>query len=125
MKKRTAALIMLYFLAGCSEQTETVSITAGNPTAAEVLELDSAADMFQLDGVIYQTNVEWVDQLSLSKGEKVGEIQQTVTVPENFRDGDATRLAKGTVIFQAVEQQEVLIVDVNGEEQYYLALLEG
>ncbi|MET1032242.1 hypothetical protein [Domibacillus tundrae] len=126
MKKRAAASIMIFFLAGCSAQTETlVTTTIGNPAAQDVLKLEPAADMFQLDDVIYQTDVDWVDQLSLTKGEKAGEIQQNVTVPEDFRDGSATHLSKGTVIFKAVEQQDVLIVDVNGKEKYYLAILEG
>ncbi|MCP3760959.1 hypothetical protein NLX67_00935 [Domibacillus sp. A3M-37] len=126
MKEMVLVLLTVFFLAGCSAQTKPlVTTTTENPTAKEVLELDPSADIFQLEGVIYKANVDWVDQLSLTKGEKAGEIEQNVTVPEDFGDGSATHLPNGTVIFKAAEQQDVLIVDVDGEEQYYLAQMEG
>ncbi|MDY0393957.1 hypothetical protein ACFSMW_16190 [Virgibacillus halophilus] len=59
---------------GCSDSANTGNTEVyqiGNPDAEEILTLDPNADIFQFDGVIYQTGIDWVEKLTLTKGEQV------------------------------------------------------
>lgn len=70
----TMFIISTFILSGCSSFQNNDNIKTHeteNPTAEEVLQLDSEADIFQLDGVIYQTNIDWVNDLTLTKGKKL------------------------------------------------------
>jgi len=45
----------------------TTIVSIDSIDAEEVLTLDSDADIFQYDGVIYKTNIAWVEELTLTK----------------------------------------------------------
>ncbi|MGM0790053.1 MAG: hypothetical protein ACQEUD_08160 [Bacillota bacterium] len=67
--------LTLFTAAGCANGEESTSVSVDTIDAEEVLRLDPDADIFQYDGVIYQTNIDWVEKLSLKKDAQIGEIQ--------------------------------------------------
>lgn len=103
---------------------ETEVTTISEIDAEEVLTLDSEADIFQYNGIIYKTNIDWVDELTLSPQEELFEISHQTSNPEEFSDHTANTLPVGTSIYSS-SQSDVLIADVEGERLYYLAIVEG
>ncbi|MFS0655889.1 hypothetical protein [Bacillus sp. 179-C3.3 HS] len=93
------------------------------PSAEEALALDHDADLFQWEGTVYQTNVDWTKELTLTKQQQVGVIKKTSS--ENFQHGTASQLKKGVAIYAAKERNDVLIVEQNGQLKIYVALIEG
>lgn len=115
---------------GCSNSSITPeTYTTQNPDAKEILTLDPKADIFQLDGVIYQTGIEWVEELSLTKDEQVGEIKTRNDTDTNFEDGMSNKLPVGAKIYSAEESDEVagpiLLVESEGKILKYYGLVEG
>lgn len=115
-------LISLTFLTSCTEET---AVTISEITAEEVLTLDPEADIFKYNTVIYQTNIEWVDELILTPGGKVMTVQNQSTDLSDFSDGTANLLPLGTDIFEANERSDILIAEVDGDYIYYLEIVEG
>lgn len=117
----------LSFLSGCSEKntqsTETKEITIKKIDAKEVLSLDKNADIFQWNGKIYKSGINWVDKLKLTKKELVGEISENSQ--KNFKDGVANKLIVGAKIYSPKERNDVLIVEFDGKTKYYLVQAEG
>lgn len=68
--------LSLIIINGCSNEGETTTVTIDSIDAEEVLTLDSDADIFQYEGVIYKTNIDWVEELSLTKDVQIGEIKK-------------------------------------------------
>ena len=125
-------MVVFVFLTvvGCSNSSNTGKIevhTTENPDAKEILTLDPEADIFQFDGVIYQTGIDWVDELTLTKGEQVGEIKKTRNDTDtNFENEMSNKLPVGAKIFSTIEKEgPILLVESEGEILKYLALLEG
>lgn len=97
-----------------------------NPTAEEVLSQDPDADIFQYNGVIYQTDIDAVKGKSLTKDELVGEIKETNDTDTHFADEIANKLPAGAAIFTTEEEDEMfLIVESEGETLKYYAIVEG
>lgn len=113
--------VTLIFL-GCSNHDQ---VTIDSINAAEVLEINPDADIFQLNGIIYETNIDWVDQLTLTKDAQMGKILINNETNTNFKDGTANKLPVGTIIFSVKERDDIVIVEVNGELKKYLAIVEG
>jgi len=113
-------------LFGCDD-TETKTVNTKNPNAEEILRLDRHADIFQWKEVIYQTNIDWVNELKLTKNKSVGKITSVSTNVTNksFKNGMANNLPIGAKIYSAKEREDILIVEFNGRVSYYLALVEG
>ncbi|GGA30367.1 hypothetical protein [Psychrobacillus lasiicapitis] len=128
MKKVIMSLMIVacsIYLIGCtSSETEEV-IVSKNPNAEEVLGLDPHADIFQWDGIIYQTNIEWVNEMDLTKDELVGEIEVVYDNNLNFKDRMANKLPIGARIFSTKERKDILLVEYAGKNKKYLALGEG
>ncbi|WP_191565927.1 hypothetical protein [Metabacillus idriensis] len=62
----------------------------------------------------------------MSKEKQLGEITESYSEHLNeFKNGMATKLQKGSKIFTAKERDDILIVEDNGKVKYYLALVEG
>lgn len=104
---------------------ETTTISSGNINAEEALTLDSDADIFQYEGVIYKTNIDWVEGLSLTKDIQISEIKTKNDVNTDFKDGMSNKLPVGAKIFTTKERGDVLIVEYEGEIKKYLAIVEG
>ncbi len=97
-----------------------------NPNAAEVLSLDPEADIFQYNGMIYQTNIDWVEEMSFTKDEQVGEINARNDRNTDFEDEMSNKLPVGAIIFTTNEEDEILlVVKSNGETLKYYAIVEG
>ncbi|MFJ7735700.1 hypothetical protein ACIQ2D_05085 [Lysinibacillus sp. NPDC097287] len=109
---------------GCSER-EITTVTFDNPTAQEILKMDSEADIFQWDNTIYQTNIDWVDGLILTEGDLVGVIEYNSSNSIDFKDTTANILPIGTEIYKVKERNDVLIAKYKNELKYYFQLVEG
>lgn len=112
-------------ITGCNNQGETTTVTIDRIDAEEVLSLDPNADIFQYDGVIYQTNIDWVEELSLTKDVQIGEIKTKNDKTADFKDLMSNKLPIGAKIYSTKELGAILIVEAEGEIKRYLALGEG
>lgn len=88
--------------------------TSEKPTAFEVLSEDSKADIFQFNDTIYQSDVAWAET-EVTQKEKVGEIKRRSSDRDDFDNGTATKLSKGTALYSTKERNEILIVSFNGK----------
>lgn len=122
-------IIVLLTAVGCSNPSgpgEIVVHKTENPNAEEVLTLDPDADIFQFDGVIYLTGVDWVEELTLTKDEQIGEIKTRNDTDTNFENEMSNKLPVGAKIFSTLEKEgPMLLVESEGELLKYYALLEG
>lgn len=127
VQKLFYVLIALLFLmiSGCSNDGEVTTVTIDSIDAEEILKLDSNADIFQYDGVIYKTNIDWVEELSLTKDVQIGEIKTKNDANTNFKDEMSNKLPVGAKIFSAKERGDILIVESEGEIKKYLVIVEG
>ncbi|WP_246880103.1 hypothetical protein [Bacillus suaedae] len=116
---------VLFMITGCSNGGETTKVTIDSIDAEEVITLDPDADIFQYDGLIYKTNIDWVEELSLTKDVKIGEIKTKNDTNTDFKDEMANKLPVGAKIFSAKERGDILIVELEGEILKYLAIVEG
>ncbi|UED82398.1 hypothetical protein FH508_0011010 [Lysinibacillus sp. CD3-6] len=64
----------------------TTIVSIDSIDAEEVLTLDSNADIFQYDGVIYKTNIAWVEELTLTKDVQIGEIKTKNDAKTDFKN---------------------------------------
>lgn len=126
-KKLIYGLIVLaiFMITGCNIQEGTTTVTFDNIDAKEVLTLNSNADIFQFNGVIYETNIDWVEELSLTKDVQVGEIKTKNETDTNFKNEMSNKLPVGAKIFSTKERGDILIVESEGEIKKYLAIVEG
>lgn len=122
-------IFVLLTAVGCSNPLNTEKIEVHetkNPDAEEVLTLDPEADIFQLDGVIYKTKIDWVEELNLTKGEQVGEIKIRNDSDTDFEDEMSNKLPVGSNIFSTIEKEgPILLVELEGKLLKYYALVEG
>lgn len=117
--------LALITITGCSIGGETTQVSINSIDAKEVLTLDPEADIFQYDGVIYKTNIDWVEDLSLTKDVQIGEIKAQNDVYTEFNDEMANKLPVGAKIFSAKERTDILIIESEGADFKYLAIVEG
>lgn len=117
--------LALLIITGCSAKGDEVTEVSGEIDAEEVLGLDPDADIFQFEGVIYQTNIDWVDKLALTKDVQVGEIKKKNDANTDFNDEMANKLKVGSKIFSAKERKDILIVENDSGLFHYLAIVEG
>ena len=122
-------IFVLLTAVGCSNSSDTGEIgvhKTENPDAKEILTLFPEADIFQFEGVIYQTGIDWVEELTLTKGEQVGEIKTRNDTDTNFEDEMSNKLPVGAKIFSTIEKEgPILLVESEGEILKYYALVEG
>jgi hypothetical protein len=112
-------------ISGCSNEGESTTVTIDSIDAKEVLTLDSDADIFQYKGIIYQTNIDWVEELSLTNDVQIGEIKTKNDTNTDFKDEMSNKLPIGAKIFSTKEREDILIVESEGEIKKYLAIVEG
>jgi len=104
----------------------------GKVTAKDVLKQNSDADIFQYNGFVYSnmTEVEWFEKEKEKyiKQNILGEIEKQSTSSLGFKDFTATKLPVGTKIYLASKNEQdlgILIIEYEGKDLYYMALLEG
>ncbi|MFD1357009.1 hypothetical protein ACFQ4X_03785 [Fictibacillus halophilus] len=119
-------LSMLVLLSGCVENEVTVHSTS-KPDVEEVLTLDPEADIFLWDNTVYQTNIDWVEELTLTKNREIGEITSISMNPKDYeyKNGMANKLPVSAKIYTANERQDVLLVEIDGKLTKYLGIGEG
>ncbi|WP_264738898.1 hypothetical protein [Cytobacillus firmus] len=117
--------LALVTITGCSNGGATTQVSIDSIDAKEVLTLDPNADIFQYDGVIYKTNIDWVEDLSLTKDVQIGEIKVQNDDYTEFNDEMANKLPVGAKIFSAKERTDILIIESEGADLKYLAIIEG
>ncbi len=119
-------IFSLFVLIGCTDKNKEINVSVSkNPDAQEVLSLNSNADIFQWNNAIYQTNIEWVNELQLTENSKIGIIETNSSKAAEFKNGTANKLSKGTEIFTVKERNDVLMVKNDGEIKLYYLLSEG
>lgn len=118
------SIMTVWILVGCNNE-EIMESTSEKPTAFEVLSEDSKADIFQFNDTIYQSDVAWAEKTEVTQKEKVGEIKRRSSDKDDFDNGTATKLSKGTVLYSTKERNEILLVSFNGKLKKYVALGEG
>ncbi|MED1459353.1 hypothetical protein [Bacillus safensis] len=67
-------MILAIFLCACQSVQYSQSKP---PSAEELLAMDQQADLFQWEGTVYETNVNWTTSLHVTKHQQVGVIQKT------------------------------------------------
>jgi hypothetical protein len=120
-------LITVLIITGCS------SVSKGNPTAKEILDGNSDADIIMLDGLIYSKDADsdMKSKDDYSKGVKIGEIKKKTTNTLWFRNLYASKLSKGTEVFSTDEEYKsgdapfVILVEIHGKLIKYKVLVEG
>jgi len=127
LQKKSCLLFVVLinlFLVGC--KTVTVNtIASKKPNAAEALILDKQADIFQWEGNILKTNIEWVDELELNEDKYIGEIKFNSSKAKDFKNGTANLLPIGAKIYSVKERKDIFIVKYDNVVKRYLILSEG
>ncbi|ARK29946.1 hypothetical protein [Halalkalibacter krulwichiae] len=116
-------ILVLIPISGCTNHEEFTVIDSIN--AKEVLTLEPDADIFQYDGIIYKTDIDWIETLSLTTDVQIGEIKSKTDTHTNFLDEMSNKLPIGAKIYSVKERKDILIVESNGELIRYLAIVEG
>ncbi|MBU0905226.1 MAG: hypothetical protein KKF57_08510 [Firmicutes bacterium] len=118
--------MVLFIAIGCSTDKKPAVIKIdGKINAEEVLRLDPSADIFQFNGVIYKTSVDWVNELPLTKDAQIGEIKTRNDKNKDFTNEMSNKLPVGAKIFSAKERDDILIVEFDGKTIKYLGIGEG
>ena len=76
----------------------------------QVLKQNPDADIFEFDGKVYKTGVDWIEKEELIKDDQIGEISE----------GMANKLPVGAKIFSTKERRDILLVEYDGNEKRYL-----
>lgn len=100
--------------------------TANNCSPEVVLKTDPNADFFIMNNTVYMNaeRITWVKKLT-RKGEKVlGTISKT-GVKEDFKDWNSTSLAVGTIIYELVGREDIVVIKIDGKWIPYLKYVEG
>ena len=117
--------LSLFYLSGCVN-SETTTTGTKHPDAKEALALDKDANIFQWDGLIYKTDIDWVNELELKKKEPIGEITDLFSAETagSAKNGMANKIPIGTKIY-STNEEGILMVEYEGEYENFLALVEG
>jgi hypothetical protein len=102
-------ILIILLVGGCSPGHG----EGGSLSKEQVLKLYPDADLFEFDGYVYKTGVDWIEDEELTKDEQIGVISE----------GMANKLPVGSKIFSVKEKKPILIVEFNGLEKRYLIQL--
>ncbi|WP_313289642.1 hypothetical protein [Exiguobacterium sp.] len=118
MKKVLATIVLVILcLSGCLAET---TMTTVDLIAAEAIE--QAQDVIRLNDRVYRLDqVVTVSSLSLTPGPRI----QKITSEKTLKDGMATRLQSGTVIYQEKDDTMFLYVQRNKTWYRYQSIPEG
>lgn len=118
------SIMTVWILVACNNE-ENMQSTSEKPTASEVLSEDSKADIFQFNDTIYKSDVAWAEKTEVTQNKKIGEIKRRSSDREDFDNGTATKLSKGTALYSTKERNDILLVSFKGKLKKYVALGEG
>jgi len=100
-------------------------MSIGNPTAEKVLRMDPKASIFMYQDMIYNSGVDWVNNLELSKDKEITEITEQRENGKEFKNGTANKLKAGTKIFNVKERNDILIAETEDGDIRFYNLVEG
>lgn len=118
------SFVSLILLASCSAD-------GGKVTARDVLKSNEDADVLKYNGFMYNnvTELDWFEKMksNIHKGKEIGKIKKVTSSSLFFTNFSATKLAKGTTLYDTNEGETgiIIVVTENDETLYYLQLLEG
>jgi len=118
LKKYPLLIFFSLIISACSQN--------GNPTPKEILSENPQADIFQFNGIVYinASDVDWVMEQELKKGELVGEIKKVSS--SFFKDGTASILPVGTKLYNTKNLNgDIIIAEYKDKLIPYLGLYEG
>ncbi|SFA95519.1 hypothetical protein SAMN04488072_104128 [Lentibacillus halodurans] len=118
-------LVVTFILAGCGDDGRNpITNTFGNPNPGDFLDYEGA-DIFYIGGLVYSNaeDVQWVQELEYTLGEKFAEITRQTDRANHFKNGTANKLPVGTTIYETDTPAYIAIVD--GKEIPYLKMIEG
>lgn len=118
------SIMTVWILVACNNE-ENMQSTSEKPTASEVLSEDSKADIFQFNHTIYKSDVAWAEKTEVTQNKKIGEIKRRSSDRDDFDNGTATKLSKGTALYSTKERNDILLVSFKGKLKKYVALGEG
>jgi hypothetical protein len=122
MKKLVILLICLCMAAAsaCSHTT------ADNDSPEELYKQDNSIDLLVYNGTAYvnASDLDWVMELELTAGEKLGEIGRT-KVTKDFEGFDATVLETGTEVYSVKDRDDFVLVMIDNKLVPYYAYVEG
>ena len=96
-----------------------------NSEARDILRLFPDADIIMWEEKIYITDVEWLENIDLERGEKIGNVTKQTKRARKFKNGASTHLPVGTEIYRA-EGRNSFIIIIDGEtKKKYVNLLDG
>lgn len=125
------SLTLFVLLTACSnrssEPEKQQTTTIGNPTAEQILMNDPDADLLQFKDIVYikADDASWVHEEKLGSLQEIGEVQAIYDSKNPYENEMSTKLAPGTKIYESAQAGYILVVQINGKEIRYLALLEG
>ena len=101
----------------------------GNPTANQFLDMNSAADIFVYEQVVYvqakQFEIEWVESLQIEIGNAVGEIKRTnLNQIDEWQNFDATILPMGTTLYETTHH-DIYVAKTGNDYIRYFGMREG
>ncbi|MEH7379992.1 hypothetical protein V7138_05875 [Bacillus sp. JJ1533] len=117
-------IVTLILLVSCSAD-------GGKVTARDVLKQNDDADVLKYNGFMYSnvTDLEWFekDKSKFQKGKEIGEIKKVTNSFLLFTNFSATKLPKGTALYDtnAGDTGMIVVEAENGKILYYMQLLEG
>lgn len=126
MYKLLLGLLVAVILSGCQDAEATYNkFDTGNPAAADFLDNDPHADIFEYGGIIYVNakQIDWVMEENIKTKRFIGEIAQTTTKAKAFHSLTASKLPVGTKVYET--NSPIMIAKVDGKEYRYLGMREG
>ncbi|AQU80855.1 hypothetical protein [Planococcus faecalis] len=132
---RNPILLLVFFLVSlilisCNDDSidqPTNDETLGNPNPEERLTENPDADIIMVGDLTY-INAEEIDRdfyPELELGKKVLEIKTQTDDADDFVNGTASKLAVGTVIYEAASPNQGYIAVVNNKKRLYVIIAEG
>lgn len=114
----------IVYLSGCTDYAETENVSSP-PNAKKILAMDKDADILQWNDAMYETGIEWVNELELIEDHKLGEITFHADKPSDFKNAAANNLSIGSELYSVKDRNDILIIKDNHEIKRYLLLSEG
>ncbi|WP_096154856.1 MULTISPECIES: hypothetical protein [Bacillus] len=96
-----------------------------NSEARDILRLFPEANILMWEEKIYITDVEWLENIDLEQGEKIGKVTKQTKRARNFKNGTSTHLPVGTEIYRAEGRDSFIIVIEGESKKKYVNLLDG
>ncbi|MEJ8302761.1 hypothetical protein [Saccharibacillus sacchari] len=123
-----AAVCSTFLLSACTSEPQVSTVQTSsteNPTAAEWLQSEPDASLFQYEDTLYVADVSWINELELTRGDHLTDVLRQNKDGASFQNGDANLLEKATPIYRTKERNDILIVSTSTGDIRFLRLVEG